>query len=493
MLDTLDLGASLGRTAYEKAFWPLRDRLALLQREVYESGLPVIVLFEGFAAAGKGDTIEKLVGRIDPRGYAVHVTGAPGEEDRAYPFLRRFWTKLPAKGEMAIFDGSWYRRVLAERVEGEVPRRRWKTAYDEINQHERTLCDDGVLMVKLFLHVSRAEQRRRLEKMERNRYQAWQVTKRDWRANRRYPAYLEAAEEMLERTHTAWAPWTPVAATDRRWRRVKVFEAVAAALRRALDERRRRPPAASRRPRPARAPGGPTVLDDVDLARRLSPARYQAELEALQGRLRELQLLCWKRQVPVVVAYEGWDAAGKGGNIRRLIGALDPRGYTVVPIAAPQGDEATHHYLWRFWKRVPRAGHLAIFDRTWYGRVLVERVEGFCSEAEWRRAYQEINEFERSLHQGGAVLAKFWLHISKQMQLRRFRERERVAQKRYKITPEDWRNREKWGLYRAAVHDMITQTSTTHAPWTIVEAEDKGWARIRTMRTLVGAIEGRLG
>jgi len=497
MLDTLDLSAALGRAEYQKAFWPLRDRLSVLQRSVYEAGIPAIVVFEGFEAAGKGDTIEKMVGRIDPRGYKVHVTAAPTSEEQARPFLWRHWRRIPARGELAIFDRSWYRRVLSERVEAEVPRKTWKLAYDEINQFERTLVEDGTLIVKFFLHVSRAEQRRRLEKMEQNPYQSWRVTKRDWAAHRRYRDMRDAADEMLERTHTAWAPWTPVAATDRRWRRVRVFEALAEALERALAARAARAaskPAPVKAARVARVPRlARTVLDEVDLEKRLAPAKYQASLDRLQKRLRDLEFACWEKGVPVIVAYEGWDAAGKGGNIRRLIGSLDPRGYTVIPIAAPKGDDATHHYLWRFWNRVPRAGHVAIFDRTWYGRVLVERVEGFCREEEWRRAYAEINEFERSLHHFGAVVVKFWLHVSKAEQLRRFQERERVAVKRYKITEEDWRNREKWDLYRRAVHDMITQTSTTYAPWTIVEADDKNWARVRALSTVAEAIEKRLG
>jgi polyphosphate:AMP phosphotransferase len=491
MLETVDLDAALSREEYRKAFWPLRDRLSLLQRAVYEAGLPVAVVIEGFDAAGKGDTVEKMVGRIDPRGYTVHATGAPTEEERLRPFLWRFWTRIPGRGEMAIFDRSWYGRVLGDRVEGEVPRSAWRLAYDEINQFERTLVDDGMLIVKFFLHLSRAEQRRRLERMERSRYESWRVTKRDWKAHRRYRALRQAAEEMLERTHSAWAPWIPVAATEKRWRRVRVFEALADAVQRALDARAAARPARPKAARPKRLLR--TVLDEVDLGKRIAPAKYQATLDRLQRRVRDLQLVCWKKGVPVVVVYEGWDAAGKGGNIRRLIGSMDPRGYRVLPIAAPLGDDATHHYLWRFWNRVPRAGHVAIFDRSWYGRVLVERVEGFCAEAEWRRAYSEINEFERSLDHFGAAIVKFWLHVSKPEQLRRFRERERVAVKRYKITPDDWRNREKWDAYRTAVHDMITQTSTTYAPWTIVEADDKGWARVRALRAVTEAMERRVG
>ncbi len=491
MLETVDLKRKLDRKSYERAFRPLRDRLSALQRAVYEARIPVLLVFEGWDAAGKGDTIEKLVGRIDPRGYEVHVTRAPTEEEELRPFLWRFWTRLPERGGMGIFDRSWYRRVLSDRVERGVPTATWQTAYDEINQFERMLAEDGTLVVKFFLHISRAEQRRRFERMERSRHEAWRVTRQDWKAHRKYGAYAEAAEELLERTSTPWAPWTVVAATDKRHRRLRVFETLAEAMERALQAHQERKEA----PRPrARKPGKleRTVLDDVDLSLKLPEARYQKELSRWQERLRELEFACFRKRVPVVVGYEGWDAAGKGGSIRRVIGSLDPRGYTVIPIAAPKGDEATHHYLWRFWKRIPKAGHIAIFDRTWYGRLLVERVEGFCGEAEWRRAFHEINEFERSLSNFGAVLVKFWLHVSKEAQLLRFREREKDPLKRYKITEEDWRNREKWEPYRAAVHDMVSQTSTRYAPWTIVEADDKNWARVRCLRTLVEAIERRL-
>jgi polyphosphate kinase 2 (PPK2 family) len=496
MLDTVDLDRKLGRAAYERSFRPLRDRLSALQRSIYEHEVPVLLVFEGWDASGKGDTIEKLVGRIDPRGYEVHVTRAPTEEEQLHPFLWRFWTRLPERGGMAIFDQSWYRRVLAERVERDVARRTWETAYEEINQFERMLAEDGTLVVKFFLHISRPEQRRRFERMERSEDESWRVTRSDWKAHRRYRAYHLAVDEMLERTSTPWAPWTVVPSTDKRYRRVHVFETLAEAMERALEARRSRAPprpAAAAAPRRAAKRLDHTVLDDVDLRRRLPPGRYQKELTRWQARLRHLEFACYRERRPVIVAYEGWDAAGKGGSIRRVIGSLDPRGYTVIPIAAPKGDEATHHYLWRFWRRIPKAGHLAIFDRTWYGRVLVERIEGFCAEPEWRRAYHEINEFERSLHQFGAVLVKFWLHVSREVQLERFREREKDPGRRYKITEEDWRNREKWDLYRAAVHDMVTRTSTTYAPWTIVEADDKSWARIRCIRTIAEAIEARLG
>lgn len=493
MLDTVDLARELDHTVYERSFRPLRDQLSALQRSVYEAGIPVVLIFEGWDASGKGDTIEKVVGRIDPRGYVVHVTRAPTEEEQLRPFLWRFWTRLPERGSIAIFDRSWYRRVLSERVDEDVPRRVWRTAYEEINQFERMLVDDGALVVKFFLHISKAEQKARFEKMERSKYERWRVTRRDWKAHARYADYAAASDEMLERTSTAWAPWTVVPATDKRYRRVRVFETLNEAFERALERHHERKAAPKKEPRARRPKLDHTVLDEVDLKKRLPVARYEKDVERWQARLRDLEFACYTARVPVVIAYEGWDAAGKGGNIKRLVGPLDPRGYTVIPISAPKGDEATHHYLWRFWKRLPKAGHIAVFDRTWYGRVLVERIEGFCSEAEWSRAYHEILEFERSLVNSGTVLVKFWLHVSKATQLERFKERQKDPARRYKITDEDWRNREKWDDYRLAVHDMITHTSTASAPWTIVEADDKLWARVACIRTTVEAIERRLG
>jgi AMP-polyphosphate phosphotransferase len=490
MLETIDLDKHIAKSAYDKSFQSLRDQLDDLQRQVRETGIPVCILFEGWDAAGKGDSIEKLVGRLDPRGYKVHPVYEPDVEEALRPFLWRFWRALPGKGEIGIFDHSWYRRVLGERVRKECTRQEWQSAFGEITTFERMLADDGMVFIKLFLHISEKEQGKRFAKLEKSRYDRWRVTRKDWKAHKQYKQYFAAANEALERTSTAYAPWTVVESTDRHYRRIKIFKTIVDAMKNAVAAK-----ADAGKPTRARASVAvpalkemKTVLDDVDLTRKLSEKKYAAELLSLQVELRQLEFRCFEERMPVIIGYEGWDAGGKGGNIKRVIGCLDPRGYDVIPIAAPKGDEATHHYLWRFWTKIPKAGHIAIFDRTWYGRVLVERVEGFCSEAEWRRAYQEINEFELSLHNYGMVLVKFWMHISKEEQLRRFKERETLDYKRYKITDEDYRNREKWDVYRQAVADMITNTSTTYAPWTIVEANDKLWARIKAMRTIANAI-----
>ena len=497
MLETLDLDKRIGKDAYDKAFPELRDKLRDLQRHCFDARIPVAAVFEGWDAAGKGESIAKLVERLDPRGVKVHPISAPLEEEQLRPFLWRFWTKIPARGEMAVFDRSWYGRVLVERVEKLAKPEQWRSAYNEIAQFERMLSDDGMVLVKFWLHISEKEQKKRFKEIEKSKYDAWRVTKEDWEHHKQYDAYAEAAEEMFERTNTAYAPWTIVEATDKRYRLIKIFKTLADAMQSALNAKAEQPAAPKRAARASVSVQAlkemETVLDKVDLTRALKRKEYEELLKEYQVRLRQLEFRCFDERRAVIIGYEGWDAAGKGGNIRRVTEALDPRGYTVIPIAAPKGDDATHHYLWRFWRQLPKAGHLAIFDRTWYGRVLVERIEHFCTEAEWRRAYQEINEFELSLANYGTILVKFWLHISKDEQLRRFKEREKIAYKQYKITDEDWRNREKWDAYRQAVVDMLQNTSTTYAPWTIVEANDKLWARIRTLRTVVEAIEAGLG
>ena len=417
----------------------------------------------------------------------VHNVRAPNEDEELHPFLWRFWNRLPERGGMALFDHSWYRRVLVDRVEKRVGKRAWESAYDEIGQFERTLVDDGTLVLKFFLHISREEQKRRFKKLEKSRYESWRVTRGEWAAHRKYDQYLAATEEALERTSTAWAPWTVVPAHDKHLRRMRVLETLAAAMERALDERHAR---AAAPPAPKRAPKKlpRTILDSVDLSARLTPARYEKEVQRWQERLRELEFACYAARLPVIAAFEGWDAAGKGGAIRRLVGALDPRGYTVFPIAAPKGDDATHHYLWRFWRRLPKAGHLAVFDRTWYGRVLVERVEGLAPKEAWRRAYREINEFERLLADDGVDVVKIFLAVSKDEQRRRFEERLKDPYKQWKISEADLRARRRWGAYVEAVDDAFSRTDSARSRWHLVAADRKWHARTEVLRIVTSRL-----
>ena len=496
MLEAVDLKKKVGKDAFRAEFPLLQQRLWELQRQFREAHIPTVVLFEGWAGSGKGEAVAKLAERFDPRGFKVHAVFPPGPEDHGRPFLWRYWMRLPERGRIAFFHRSWYWHVLDARVAEDATRAQCAAVMREIVEFERALVRDGLVLVKLWFHLSPKEQRRRLDELQSDEFERWRLGGEAKSQRKHYDDYLAAAEDMLAETDTTEAPWTIVEATDREYRLLKTFKTVVDAMQRSLDAKAAQAAPATRRPRasimvPA-LKAQPSLLDRVDLARRLDEKKYEQELPKLQIRLRELQFHSYEAGIPSVVVYEGWDAAGKGGNIRRLTELLDPRAYTVVPIAKPEGDEASHHYLWRFWRHMPRAGFLTIFDRSWYGRVLVERVEGFATDDEWQRAYQEIREFERSLTNSGTVLVKFWLHISVAEQLRRFQEREEIEYKRYKITPEDWRNREKMDVYLPAVTQMLQETSTREAPWTIVEAEDKHWARVRTLRTLCERLEDAL-
>jgi polyphosphate kinase 2 (PPK2 family) len=505
MLSTLDLSREVSKAEYRKAKPGLELRLAEVQRRAHRLGIAVVVVFEGWDAAGKGTLINELILPLDPRGIKVRTTQAPNEEEALRPFLWRFWCHTPPRGRMTLFDRSWYRRVTVDRVSGAVRGEALPQAYADILSFERQLTDDGVVIVKFFLHISQEEQAERFKVLEKNPSTTWRVTKGDWKRHRRYPKYLAAYEDMLGRTDTENAPWTIVEAHDRRLATLKVFATMLAALERRVAEREAVLSSAGTGPVPGsglRGSGGTdavlppylrgSVLDSVDLSKTMTRKVYERRLKVAQERLRDLEYQIYKHRVPVVLAFEGWDAAGKGGNIKRLTANLDPRGYEVVPVAAPNDVEKSHHYLWRFWTEIPKAGHLTVFDRTWYGRVLVERVEGFCREHEWKRAYREINEMELHLVNSGAVVLKFWLHIDRDEQLRRFREREKTPYKQWKITPEDWRNREKWDVYHAAVDEMLFRTGTSYAPWCVVESNCKLHARVKVIETVIKAIEGRL-
>ena len=496
MLENIDLSRKVAKAEYKQAKDATGLKLAALQRRVTELGIPVVIVFEGWSAAGKGTLINELILPLDPRGFTVHSTLPPNEEEALRPFLWRFWTHTPAKGRQAIFDRSWYRRVLTDRVQGEVKGKKLQQAFDDIRCFERQLADDGNVIIKFFLHISKKEQKRRFKKLRANPATAWRVTKEDLKAHRQYRDYVQAAEDMLAETDTDAAPWTIIESEDRRFASMKIFNAVTNALEHRIAQIEHRQAEGEVTPEPA-APALPaelnsSILDGVDLSVALQREEYQQRLKAGQKRLRELEYEIYKRRTPVVIVYQGWDAAGKGGNIRRLTQNLDPRGYEVVPIAAPNDIEKSHHYLWRFWMQLPKAGHIAIFDRSWYGRVMVERVEGFCSEGEWKRAYREINEMEHHMTNFGTVLLKFWIHIDPEEQLRRFEARKQTPHKQWKITDEDWRNREKWNDYKVAIEEMLFRTSTPYAPWTIVESNCKWYARIKVLETVCEAIEKQL-
>jgi polyphosphate:AMP phosphotransferase len=492
ILGKLDLDIKAGDEHVEKTLNSLKERLNVLQRTLYEKKVPTIIVIEGWNAAGITMTIHELVQAFDPRGFTLHAIGTPTQEERTRPFLWRFWLRTPPKGRIAIFARSWYTRAVSE----EMRKRSWKKSLrsrtSQINAFERQLFDDGTILLKFFLHISRDEQKRRLEERERNPLTAWLVTPSIWDLHRHYDDMLPVIDEFIGQTDTDHAPWTLVEATDRDYAILKVYSAIVSALEKRLaGDAGSSQKKLSKKDLPKHHRGG--IKRRSSAARKYTREECQDVLSTLQIEMLELHYLLFKRKIPLMIAYEGWDAAGKGGNITRLTKYMNPLGYYVVPIAAPTEHEKQYHYLRRFIKHFPRAGDIAIFDRSWYGRVLVERVEGYCSEAEWQRAYDEINLMEEDfVASSGGGIVKFWLEISKDEQLKRFRQRAEDPLKTYKITEEDWRNREKWDLYDEAVDEMLERTSTAAAPWTIIESDDKWFARVKALKAVIGAAQNLL-
>lgn len=496
MLEKIDLSRTVDKEVYKQVQKEEGTKLGQLQRQLKEAGIPVIILFEGMGAAGKGTQINRLIQFLDPRGFDVYASNRATEEEAMRPFLWRFWTKTPENGRIAVFDRSWYRKVLIDRFDKETKKKELPEAFQDIRSFEKQLSDGGTVIIKLFLYISKEEQKKRFKKLEDSSETGWRVTDDDWARNREYDAYLQINEEMLEKTDSEYAPWTIIEATDKNYAAMKILKSVTSRLEQAINDKAARK--AMKSPKKdivdkqseSRYQSG--VLSGVDLSKSLTKEEYKTQIDKLQKRLEILHSEIYRLRIPVVLGFEGWDAGGKGGSIKRLTSHLDPRGYQVNPTAAPNDIEKKHHYLWRFWNRVPKAGHIAIFDRTWYGRVMVERIEGFCSEADWKRAYQEINEMEAHMANAGAVVLKFWLHIDKDEQERRFKERMEIPEKQWKITDEDWRNREKWDQYELAVNEMLVRTSTTYAPWIVVEGNDKYYARVKVLKTVVEALEEKI-
>ncbi len=494
MLEKIDLNVTMDKKSCKKAMEEAGARLSVLQRECKAAGIPVMIVFEGMGAAGKGTQINHLIQYLDPRGFDVYACNRSTEDEQLRPFLWRYWTKTPAKGRIAVFDRSWYRSVLVDRFDGLVPENQVSNAYQDILCFERQLTDDGTVIIKFFLYIDKKEQKKRFRKLSESKETAWRVTPEDRERNRHFARYQQITEEMLEHTDTEYCHWTIVEAVNREYAAMKIVSAVADRLAWELEARKTDQAAPQNRgnysPSGDRFKNG--VLSGIDLSKSLTEAEYKEKLKHLQARLEQLHSELYRLRIPVVLGFEGWDAGGKGGAIKRLTSHLDPRGYRVCPTSAANDIEKVHHYLWRFWNNVPKGGHIAIFDRTWYGRVMVERIEGFCTEAEWKRAYQEINEMEAHMANSGTVVLKFWLHIDKDEQERRFKDRQANPAKQWKITDEDWRNRAKWDVYEEAVNEMLVRTSTTYAPWIVVEGNDKRYARVKVLQTVVDALEKKI-
>ena len=463
-----------------------REALNACQMKIKEAGLPVMVIFEGWGAAGKGSVLGRVIKSIDPRFFKVQTYAAPTAEEKRYPFLYRYIRDIPEKGKFTFYDTYWMEEITDARLDGSMSDAEYEERIDSINRTERTLVDNGYLVMKFFFQIGKKEQKRRLDELLDNKDTKWRVDKSDLYENKHYDESIKVYDKYLKDTNSPTAPWYIIDAKDKKFAELQVLEFLNSGIDTALKNKDLAVPILQNTYKLKKTP----KLKDIELkGKTLTDEEYDKRLDELRSELRQLHYKLYRKKIPVIIAYEGWDAAGKGGNIKRITGALDPRGFEVLPIASPEPHEKARHFLWRFWTRLPKTGHIAIFDRTWYGRVMVERIEGFCSENDWQRAYNEINEFEKELTDWGAVVIKFWVQIDKRTQLKRFKERQATPEKQWKITDEDWRNREKWNQYESAIDEMIQKTSTEFAPWYILESVDKKYARIKALEIVIDQIK----
>ena len=492
MFEAAELGHTIDKATYKEEVPKLREQLLDIQFELGEKKpFPVIMIISGVDGAGKGETMNTLHFWMDPRNIHAHAMSDPSDEELERPAMWRFWRKLPPRGTIGAFFGSWYSFPMRQHIEGGKSKDYLDSYLDDFLRFERMLADEGALILKFWLHLSKDAVKQRLTELESDKTTKWRVTKKDWDRYERYDDLMPVAEHVLRRTSTGHAPWIVVESSDEKYRNLTVARTLLKAVKARLADKRK--PSTATVPVEALDHADETnVLNALDYTKSLKKKEYRKQLEYYQGRLNKLSRSKKFRDRSVVMLFEGNDAAGKGGAIRRVISAMDSRFYDIIPVAAPTDEEKVQPYLWRFWRQVPGVGRTAIFDRSWYGRVLVERVEGFCSEADWLRAYGEINDFEEEMSRHGVIVLKFWLSITDEEQLQRFKEREATGYKRFKLTDEDWRNREKWTEYSNAVCDMVERTSTEIAPWTLVEANSKYYARVKVLKTLCKRLEAEL-
>lgn len=522
MFRTAELGRKVSKDDFAELAPALRIEMLELQYRLRNCPFPAIVVFAGVDGAGKSESVNLLNEWMDPRWIESHAYGEPSDEERERPEFWRYWRDLPGKGRIGLFLSSWYSAPVLDRAHGRIGDSDLDERLREVAAFEKMLADDGALILKFWMHLGKDAQKQRLKKLEKDPLEAWRVTETDWQHWQMYDAFIGAAERTIRVTSAGHAPWAIVEGADARYRSLTVLTSLRDALNRHMEawELRRRV-AEDLKGREAtnvtaeakvdgsaqtkaatghqgtgmlsvNLPHQPTILQALDMTQSLDKDTYNDRLQEGRARLHRLYREAKDHGVSTVLMFEGWDAAGKGGAIRRMTNALDARHYKVIPVAAPTDEERSHHYLWRFWRHIARAGRFTIFDRSWYGRVLVERVEGFATTEEWMRAYNEINTFEEQLVDNGVVLGKFWLHITAEEQLKRFELRKDTPWKQWKLTDEDWRNREKWADYETAVNDMVERTSTSKAPWTLVEANCKRHARVKIIETVADKLEAAL-
>ena len=469
------------------------EKLMAMQHQLKEMKIPLVIVLEGWQAAGKGTIAGELLEGLDPRGYKVCVPERFSADEEQYPPMHRYWVQMPRQGMITLFVGSWYHDLCAAMVKDKHPKRNARRL-EQISLMEQMLIQDGAVIEKFFLDIPQKVQKKRLKELDSKKATRGTLTKADWEQNRHYDRWQQVYQQVMDGTSQPGAQWHLLDGENKKAAKQALYEIVMASMEKAIALRQAGDRSWDMEQLNDHDPISTEPIPQLELFETdiALDCEYKAAVNEAQKKLHKLQYELYRKGIPMVIAFEGWDAAGKGGSIRRLTSALDPRGFTVVPVASPTAEEKEHHHMWRFWKELPKNGDIRIFDRTWYGRAMVERLEGFCTEAQWKRCYEEFNLFEQDLHEAGTILCKFWLHISPDEQLKRFTKRMNTPEKQWKLSDEDWRNREKWDLYEEAIDDMLQKTNTAYAPWTVVEADNKHYARMKVLNTVIAAIEKRL-
>ncbi|MDR0767125.1 MAG: phosphate--AMP phosphotransferase, partial [Methanosarcinales archaeon] len=498
------------------------EELGILQREARELEIPLIIVFEGWYDVCIGEIINRQLLPLDSRGFDFHFTSTPTTEENKMPFIFRFSRKIPPKGKIAVFDRSWYMRGLVERLPGDskfgcsnlknktdletvlmepadkeiINTPQFTRLVKAINNFEKTLFDNGTRFIKVYLGARKEKQTKSRKNWEKiiPYYNDKRSTEKMYKKN------ISVVKEILDQTDTDYAPWNlyfvgknideTTAATMKiiidQMKQI-IFDAKSKQLQKIheaevkIDKKDKIQNSIVEGP-----------LDSVDFSKSYTKKEYEKKLKKYQKKLSFAHYSLYMNKKPMVLVFEGWDAAGKGGSIKRIVQAMNPRYYRVIPIGTPTDVDHKYHYLWRFLDGIPPCGKTSIYDRSWYGRVMVERVENFSTEEEWSRAYDEINHFEKAMTSDGMIVIKFWMHISKEKQYERFTARSLNPLKQWKLTEEDWRNRKEWDQYYNAVNEMILKTDTKDAPWIIVEANDKYYARIKVLKTIIERVEKEL-
>lgn len=458
------------------------EKMGELSRQTLQEKIPVLIIVDGWESSGKGYIISRLIKGLDPRYFEVRVFEEPTDEERKHPFMWRFWKGIPKKGYFSVFDRSVYFKLMHNLRMSDYD---LKMAVEEISTIEEQLYADGTIILKIFLNETKKTQAKRIKEYEDGKYQSFFISRRDYRQNKLYEKYVDHFDKILTWSDTAACPWKVFSSEDIKAcakevvryaiqyigksidRILKNRETVHSPYRNYVEDR--------------------FILNNFDPNGEITEEEYEEKRKDLQTEISELAMKFKTQEIPAVIVFEGMDAAGKGGCIRRLTAKIDPRLYDVATTAKPTSEEYQYHYLWRFYRTLPINGEITIYDRSWYGRVMVERLEGFATEKEWDRAYKELNDFERHLVNHDTLVLKFFLYIDNEEQLERFKARQNDPKKAWKLTDEDWRNRDKWDDYIVAMNEMLVRTNAA-APWTLIAGNNKKFARIQVLQTVRDAM-----